>query len=1035
MGALPRQMVDMPFSKGLNTKADPFQIPLGDLLILQNAVFTAPGKIQKRNGYAALVQSILGGGTIANPTALFARGNELCQIGGAAGQTLYSYDASNTAWATKGNMPSVGVSVSSAAQPQYSTYAIDMAVAANGLQCFVYELVDTNAPLAPKGIGYTIVDSTSGLVVVPPSFLDSNTTTGMPHVLVLGTNFVCYYVKGVAAASGDILCRTLSSASPTAGWSASTTLTSGVTTSAISLGVFNFDACADANGTHAYIAFQNRSASTSVFQTTSGSPLAVALSTTSAMAGNSMCVFMDLNGNIAVGVSDSPLKFTVLSTAFAVVKSVTAISGAATAGQAITGTSTAAGSLTFFFGETTSTNAQKIYSGTAGGVTYGTVVNAAVLVRSLAIGGKAFTLNSSAYLPAWYSPNTGAGGLTRFLSPQNGLYLIDSTGRVLSKALIGTTGAYDTISLFNFVSSPTYQPGSAIVSGNNVTVAASSTNILESVVASSRFGATPGTSPLLLNYQFGVSAVSFSFSDAVNGYQRQQIANAVHTNGGVLQMYDGQNVVEHGFLIYPAFISAALAAGGALAAGTYQAVAVYEWMDGQGQLHRSTPSTPVSFTATAAQKATYTVPTLRVSAKTGVMLQIYRTIANGTVFYQVTNFNGVGSLYNDPTTDSLAWQDTQSDTAILGNPQLYTTGGVLQNDPPPPAGAMCVHRNRLFVVDEFGVVWYSKEVVPPAPVEFSGFQKLNIDPKGGKTTALASLDDKLIAFKADRVFMVLGQGPDSTGNNNDFTDSILVSADTGCVIPKSAAVVPDGIMFQSPKGIYLLNRALRVGYIGAALEGIMPTGLTFESVSCVAVVSTVNQIRFGTPILSVTGSPLNVIYDYALGQWGTTWIGNVDVPGSDASTVDACVVNGQYYALTNDSNIGVFRESIGDFIDIYLGTSVNSQISLTTGWIKLAGLQGFQRAYKMLILGTGTGRLRVKVAYDHDTTIAQTTVVTTAPVGGSFQARVDFARQKCSAIRLSITDLDGNITSLSGISLDAGVKRGANRLPASKSFG
>lgn len=1026
--SLPRQMVEMPFAQGLDTKRDPFQIPLGKMLTLQNAVFTAPGKIQKRNGYAALVQSVLGGGFITTPTALFARANELCQIGDPAAGSLYSYDQSNTAWALKGKMPSIGVTAASVAQPQYSTYSIDMAVASNGLQCFVYELIDTNAPLARKGIGYTVVDPGTGQVVVPPSILETDLTSGSPHVVAYLNTFACYYIKGVPAASAAILGRTLSAAAPLSGWSGATTLTSGTTTSALSFGSqFNFDVCLDATRANGYMVFAARDGSTGIFKLTS--PLVVGSSTNTATTGQTQTIFMDVNGNIAVGISSGTGRFTVLDTSLSIVKALTLL-GSTEIGGAITGTSTAAGALTFFTSSTGSTNSQAISAATVGGVTYGTIASS-VIVRSLGISAKAFTVNGAAYIPAWYCANTVSGGLTRFMSPQNAIYLLDASGRVISKALVGTTGGFDTISLFDFLSSPAYQLGASIVSGTNVTFAASNTNVLESVVASSRFGTTtPGTAPLLLNYNFGATALTFAFGDAVNGYQRQQISNTVHVNGGVLQMYDGQNVVEHGFLIYPAFITVSLGGGGALGAGSYQVCATYEWMDGQGQVHRSTPSTPVTFTATAGQAATYIAPTLRVTAKTGVVVQLYRTLVNQTEFFQITNFNSAGSLFSDPAFDTVTWVDSQSDTAIAGNPPLYTTGGVLDNESVNPAGAMVVHRNRLFVVDSTNPtqIWYSKQVVPPAPVEFSGFLILNVDPKGGPITALASLDDKLIVFKGDRVFEVLGQGPDSTGNQNDFTDAFLVSSDTGCAVPKSVVVVPDGIMYQSPKGIFQLSRALQVSYIGAELERIMPTGLTFASVTCAVMVSTVTQVRFGTPFFAVTGNPLGVTYDYLVGQWSV-----YSFSDNSAVTRDGCVVNGQYYAITDNTGIGVIQENVGSQVDSVNG-GIPIEMALTTGWIKLTGLQGFQRAYKMLLLGTGDGNITVRIAYDYDPTILQTTTFA-KNAGVRWQQRIDFQRQKCEAFQFSVTD-DGSLLSLSGASMEIGAKKGpAYKLPATNGSG
>jgi len=59
-----------------------------------------------------------------------------------------------------------------------------------------------------------------------------------------------------------------------------------------------------------------------------------------------------------------------------------------------------------------------------------------------------------------------------------------------------------------------------------------------------------------------------------------------------------------------------------------------------GQVHRSTPGTSsVPPTSEPIPRLRLTIPTLRVTAKTNVLVQVYRTVANGTVYYQISNFN------------------------------------------------------------------------------------------------------------------------------------------------------------------------------------------------------------------------------------------------------------------------------------------------------------------------------------------------------------------------------------------------------------
>lgn len=1041
MSPLDKQIVEMPFGMGLETKQDPFQIPLGKLIAMANGVFTTPGRLSLRNGFTPLPQTILGGGNVANPVALFGRGNELLQIGG-QDPKLYSYSSAESAWINKGLMPSIITTTQSAAQPQYSTYSIDVAQAANGLQCFVYELVDTSTTLIAKGLGYTVFDPNTGQIVIPPTVFESSTTAGNPHVIVLGGNFVCYYVIGVIGAGGNILGRSLPAANVSGGWTASSTLTSGGGTLALSLAQFPFDVVADATAANAYLMFRNLAGTLTVSQILSANPLAFHTVVDLGVGGGTPNICMDQNGNVlAAWNAGIAIQFTALAAVtLATVKAATTITPAGSSvGSALTCVSTAPGEFTVFCSAAPSTASCSLTTSRISGTNYGTIVfGGNPFIRGLGIAAKAFQVFGIPYLPCWYSFNASGGGLTRFQTPQNQIILINATGRVMAKALVGTAGGFDTTSLFNLGLSAVYQLGASVIdpqSSSIVHIPSANTNILADSIQNFRAGGTPssGTTPLLFNYNFGASAVTFSFGDATS-YQRSELANEVHVNGGILQMYDGQQCVEHGFTVFPPFIDVSTGAGGALGAGSYAVCATYEWMDGQGQVHRSTPSAAVTFTATAGQEATYVVPNLALTAKTGVVIQIYRTIVNGSIFFQITNFNQSGSLFNNPNVDIQTWVDTQSDVAIQGNPQLYTAQSV-ENDPAPAVGAMTSHRNRLFVVDSNNPlqIWPSKQVVTPAPVEFSGLFVLNVTPDGGKITALASLDDKLIAFKAGRIYMFLGQGPDALGNQNDFTDAILVTSDTGCSVPKSIVLTNDGLMFQSPKGIYRLSRALQAIYIGAPVEGIIDSGNVAHDVTSGAMMSETNQVRFG--VNKGTGKPGLVAYDYLVDQWGTSVIdSNTAAPDS----LDATVVNGNYYNLFNYSSLGagtlgVAVEADGSVTD----PRGQAFMSFTTGWIKVGGLQRFQRAYKLQILGvTGGGKISVSIAYDNEPTAMQTTVVRPIPsAAGTFQVSIGLVRQKCQALQITVQDLEGNLFSVSGLALEIGVKKGTNKLPATKRFG
>jgi hypothetical protein len=1022
---LEKQIIELPFFQGLETKSDAKQIPLGKLLVCQNAVFTAPGKLQKRNGYTALTTNILGGGTISTGAALFTRANELCMTD--TSRNLYSYDASNTAWHNVGKMPSVTVTSTPLASNQYSMRNLDLAIAPNGLQCCVFEMQDLNATSSQQqSVGYSVIDTTTGQTVVPPTTMSSPTAGSfamLPRVAILGTTFLIYWTEGDFATVQVINVATLDSTSPTTAVSGGN-LTSGAAASAQAFASVNYDVVVN---TDVYVVFNNRSGGTTVFRCLAASPTAVSSSANIAATASTLnCIFAD-GTNVVIGFNTSAtvMKEAVYSSTLSVVKSPTTIDTVTDAWRSVTGVATATNTIQFYMGVAGASNDLLQYTRTVAVTTASyTPGTATTLIRSLQPAAKACALSGASYLPAWFSTSIG----TTYYTPQNTIFLLDSTGNVLGKALAGTSGGFNTTgtAATSGIYTTLVNLSSSYVSSNSITFpATSSTRILAFV----RRGVTPSA------YQFAAVGLTFNLSDTTNNYLRGQLANAVHTSGAALQMYDGQNVVEHGFFIYPFGITGVASVGGSLTpSSNYSYKVVYEWTDAYGQVHRSAPGTIIGSTAIGLNdKITLTIPTLRVTAKgaSKILIQVYRTAANGTVYYQISNFGLAGSLYNSSGVNSVTWVDTQSDTAIASNPQLYTTGGVYSNEQCPPCGPMTVHRNRLCVVDSTNptTIWFSQLVSPPAPVEFSSFLTMNIDPKGGPITALASLDDKLIIFKSDRIFMVLGQGPDSTGNQNDFTDAMLVSADTGCAVPKSVVVVPDGIMFQSPKGIYLLNRALQVSYIGAPVEAYNAYAV------CAATLTPItNQVRFGIVSSNGGSGPFALVYDHIVGQWST-------FRDEEGDTIqDACVWRGINMVLPAAGNpAGVattaWQESIV-FTD--LDASIVS-LDVETGWIKLSGLQGFQRVWRAMVLGEfkGAHTLGLQFVYDYNTTPSQITSFVVAADASPYQYRVHLATQKCEAIRVIIADRSqggtGEALTLSGLAFEVGIKRGTRKLPAGQS--
>jgi hypothetical protein len=480
--------------------------------------------------------------------------------------------------------------------------------------------------------------------------------------------------------------------------------------------------------------------------------------------------------------------------------------------------------------------------------------------------------------------------------------------------------------------------------------------------------------PLLKTTKIVSSANSFNSTTSVYTEQvfftPQTIDNKVlgkylNIAGGYLKQYDGSpTVFEQGFHTYPEKPTAVVSTGGSILAGTYSYVAVWEWTDNQGQLHRSEPSVPTTVVTSGSDgKVTLTVRTLPLTNKqtrfgntrTPVVLAIYRTLTLGTTYYRVNQLTSE-SVYNDSTVQTIEFVDTKSDTSLGSNSLLYTTGGVFQNIALPSTNLMTVGKNRIIAAGtdtEPNRVFYSKEKEEGVGVEFSNELSFIVDSLGGDITAIATMDDKILVFKKSLIFYVPAASLlDKLGNGSAPTP-VLISADTGCNSPQSAVLTGKGVMFESQKGIYLVDRQLGVSYVGQAIDAITTQNPDFKVSSAINLPDK-NQVYF----TDVSGTVL--VYDTFFEQWYTHTL--------PFSPVSSTLLNDTWYVSSSDE---AYKAVPGRATDGN-GLSVVSRIK--TNWISLANLEGFARVYAILLLGDNAElnhRLRVNLYYDFEKTPRQ----------------------------------------------------------------
>lgn len=414
---------------------------------------------------------------------------------------------------------------------------------------------------------------------------------------------------------------------------------------------------------------------------------------------------------------------------------------------------------------------------------------------------------------------------------------------------------------------------------------------------------------------------------------------------------------------------------------------------------------------------TLSLQTLRLTAKitTPVSLVLYRTVANGTVFYRVTS--PMALIINSTSVDQISYIDTLSDFDLVGNAQLYTTGGEVQNSAPPATSILVSFKNRLIAIPDENRQqwWYSKQDVPGTPIEFSTAFVNNIDQKDGDIEALGVMDDKLVFFKTNTIDFIVGDGPTPAGTLNDFSPASLITTDCGSINKKSIIAMPLGLMFQSAKGIYLLNRALEVDYIGQEVEA-----YNAQLITSATLMATVNQVRF-----TLSGG-IVLMYDYYAKQWSVF---------TNIAAVDAVNFEAKYTYLK--SNGLVAQETPGTYTDF--GAFI--KLKMVTAWFSLANLQGFERIRKFLLLGEykSPHTLSVQVGYNFLSTYEQVVSIPVLSAISPYQFRIPTLKQKIQTLRISIEDSQsssfGEGFNISALNFEVAFKTGPYRLPAAQTYG
>jgi hypothetical protein len=396
--------------------------------------------------------------------------------------------------------------------------------------------------------------------------------------------------------------------------------------------------------------------------------------------------------------------------------------------------------------------------------------------------------------------------------------------------------------------------------------------------------------------------VGFTFDETPSTSPLHRGASII--GGGYVVWYDGTQTFELGFA-KPPMVNATSQAAGTIPNGTYTYSNLWQHVDAAGVLHRSLPSPgkqEVLADAGGTTKVTLTAMSLPGSRRpyADMTCQWFRAGADNIPKRVNRSADNIPNTYSAKTTQTLT--DDYIDARLYVS--QYTVGGVLEAVAPEGARIPHVARERLWLGDFFrgDRIQYSKLVVPStagenaiAPELYEALGRISGD--GEAITGISDMDAATVVFTKNRIYLVAGYGPDPRGAGDDTSRLTEVMTDAGCIEPRSVVQGPDGVFFQTDRGIYLLTRSMEVTPIGEPVRTLMDT---YSVVTSAVVVTSERQVRF-----TVTNAAQNdgriLVYDYRIGAW-FEWL----IQDSDPSTIvpiGGAFVDDTYYIAGTDGKI------------------------------------------------------------------------------------------------------------------------------------
>lgn len=426
---------------------------------------------------------------------------------------------------------------------------------------------------------------------------------------------------------------------------------------------------------------------------------------------------------------------------------------------------------------------------------------------------------------------------------------------------------------------------------------------------------------------------------------------------------------------------------------------------------------------TPAQAIELTILTSSATYKDGrhqlspMRISVYRTSAGNN------DFQYVGSLPYDVTTDRQVFRDTVSDDDKADNEFIYAATASEQSVMPPSITSLTQYRSRLVVGTSEREVLYSSRLdkatdsLLPATNQAPRFNPLaNIQVNAAASTILGldKTTDHLLIFTSQGVFFVSGDGPNAQLTQGFYPSARLFAPEEGILEGSSTLHTPVGVFYQTARGLQLINNGLQVAYAGAPIEAFLQDAPIAKKMIC-------RDAR--KEALFVFSDGQLFVFNYHFNQWSRATFDTGMGEHACLGIVNTGVSQG-LLRLTTDGRFQREWSNIYDQGSFPPRTDTRYQypMRIVTGWMRFGELQEVYRVRRAVLMLTPISphTLKVSVAVDfNDSPVEDFEIF----IDGQSNTRMHLRSQKSRAHKFTIEDVSidyivGEAYRIEGIAFD-----------------